>query len=253
MPTACVYDTRGSVRRCDITITAKPPPRNRILSALPANEYNRLLPLLTPVSLPIGQTLYDVGERIKYIYFINTGAVSLVTRLKKGNSVEVGMVGNEGMVGLSVALGDDVAQNHAVVQIADGAMRMKAAALTKEMRRGGRLPGLLLRYSLTLLQQVSQTAACNRNHPIGERLARWLLKCHDWVEGDEVRLTQEFIAQMLGTLRSRVSEAAIILQEKGLIRYSRGRISIVDRAGLEEFTCECYAVVKAESERLLGR
>ncbi len=137
-----------------LTTTAKPPPRNRILSALPANEYNRLLPLLTPVSLPIGQTLYGIGERIRYIYFINTGAVSLVTHLKKGESVEVGMVGNEGMVGLSVALGDDVAQNHAVVQIADGAMRMKAAALTKEMRRGGRLPGLLLRYSLSLLQQV---------------------------------------------------------------------------------------------------
>jgi CRP-like cAMP-binding protein len=236
-----------------MTTTAKPPPRNKILSALPAHEYNRLLPLLTPVSLPIGQTLYDIGERIEYVYFVNSAIVSLVTHLKNGDSVEVGMVGNEGMVGLSVALGDNVAQNHAVMQSADGAMRMKASALKKEIKRGGRLQRLLLRYSLTLLQQVSQTAACNRNHSLGERLARWLLTCHDRVEGDELRLTQEFIAQMLGTRRSRVSEAATILQEQDLIRYSRGHITILNRKGLEEFTCECYGIVKAEFVRLLGK
>ena len=230
----------------------KPPPRNKILAALPAIEYNRLLPHLTPVSLPSGQTLYDVDERIEYVYFVDTAVVSLVTHLRDGDSVEVGMVGGEGMVGLSVAHGDDVAQNHAVVQIADGAMRMKAGALIKEMKRGGRLQGLLMRYSLTLLKQASQTAACNRNHALGERLARWLLTCRDRVEGDELRLTQEFIAQMLGTRRSRVSEAAILLQGRGLIRYSRGHITILDRAGLEGDACECYGAVKAESDRLLG-
>ncbi len=231
---------------------AKPPPQNKILAALPAKEYNRLLPHLTLVSLPIGQTLYDKDERIEYVYFVNAAVISLVTHLEDGDSVEVGMVGNEGMVGLSVAHGDDVAQNHAIVQIADGAMRMKSAILMKEMKRGGRLQSLLMRYSLTLLKQVSQTAACNRNHGLGERLARWLLTCQDRVEGDELRLTQEFIAQMLGTRRSRVSEAAILLQGQGLIRYSRGHITILDRAGLEEYACECYRAVKTEFDRLLG-
>jgi len=157
-----------------MTTTATPPSRNKILSALPANEYRRLLPLLTPVSLPMGQTPYDIGERIECVYFVNSAIVSLVTHLKSGDSVEVGVAGNEGMVGLSVALGDNVAQNHAVMQSADGASRMKATMRTKEMKRGGQLQGLLLRYSLTLLRQVSQTAACNRNHSPGERLARRL-------------------------------------------------------------------------------
>lgn len=230
--------------------TTKPPPRNMLLAALPAAEYKRLLPLLTPVSMSLGETLYDMGERIEYVYFLDAAVVSLVTHLKDGDSVEVGMIGGEGMVGLPVALGDDVAQNHAVVQIADGAMRMEAAALAKQMKRGGRLQELLLRYSLTLLRQVSQTAACNRNHSLGERLARWLLTCHDRVDGDELRLTQEFIAQMLGSRRSRVSEAATVLQGEGLIRYSRGHITILDRAGLEDYACECYGVVKVDSDRL---
>jgi CRP-like cAMP-binding protein len=200
--------------------------------------------------MSIGETLYDVGQRIEYVYFLDAAVVSLVTHLKDGDSVEVGMIGGEGMVGLPIVLGDDVAQNHAVVQIADGAMRMESAALAKQMKRGGRLQGLLLRYSLSLLKQISQTAACNRNHSLGERLSRWLLICHDRVEGDELRLTQEFIAQMLGSRRSRVSEAATVLQGQGLIRYSRGHIRILDRAGLEDYACECYGVVKAESDRL---
>lgn len=156
------------------------------------------------------------------------------------------------MVGLSVVMGDDVSQTHAVVQIADGAMRLTTAALLAELKRGGKLQSLLLRYSLTLFKQVSQTAACNRNHNLGERLARWLLLCQDRIGGSELRLTQEFLAQMLGTRRSRVSEAAIILQRAELIRYSRGIIAILDREGLEEFACECYRVVKAEYDRLLS-
>jgi CRP-like cAMP-binding protein len=202
--------------------------------------------------MPLGETLYEIEDRIKYVYFVNGAIVSLVTHMEEGTSVEVGLVGNDGMVGLSVAMGDDISQNHAIVQIPDGAMRMGTGALKEELKRGGKLQSLLLRYSLTLLKQVSQSAACNRNHNLGERLARWLLLCQDRVGGVEIRLTQEFLAQMLGTRRSRVSEAAIILQTSGLISYSRGVITILDREGLEEFVCECYQVVKAESDRLLG-
>jgi CRP-like cAMP-binding protein len=231
---------------------ANPPPQNKILAALPSEEYERLLPHLTPVSLPLGESLYETEDRIRYVYFVNTGVVSLVTHLKEGSGVEVGLTGNEGMVGLSIALGDDVSPNQAIVQIADGAMRMEAAALREELKGGGLLQTLLLRSTLALLKQVSQSAACNRSHHVAERLARWLLTCHDRVEGDELRLTQEFIAEMLGTRRAGVSEAAGILQGAGLIRYSRGHITITDRGGLEEFACECYAVVKAEYDRLLG-
>lgn len=229
-----------------------PLPQNKILAALPGEEYYRLLPHLTPVSLPLGESLYETEDRIRYVYFVNTGIVSLVTHLKEGSGVEVGLVGSEGMVGLSVALGDDVSPNQAIVQIADGAMRMEAAALREELKRGGLLQTLLLRFTMATLKQVSQSAACNRSHHVAERLARWLLTCHDRVEGDELRLTQEFIAEMLGTRRAGVSEAAGILQGAGLIRYSRGHITITDRGGLEEFACECYAVVKAEYDRLLG-
>jgi CRP-like cAMP-binding protein len=234
--------------------TARPlPPRNKILAALPRKEYRRLLPRLTPVSLSLGETLYEMEGSIRHVYFPDCSVVSLVTHMEEGTSVEVGLIGSEGMVGLSVVMGDDVSQNHAVVQIADGAMRMSTNALRAELKHGGKLQSLLLRYSLTLLKQVSQTAACNRNHNMGERLARWLLLCQDRVGGSEIRLTQEFLAQMLGTRRSRVSEAAIILQHAGLIRYSRGIITILDREGLEEFVCECYRAVKAEFDRLFSR
>lgn len=231
---------------------ANPPPQNKILAALPGEEYDRLLSHLTPVSLPLGESLYETEDRIKYVYFVNTGVVSLVTHLKEGSGVEVGLVGNEGMVGLSIALGDDVSPSQAIVQIADGAMRMEASALRDELKGGGLLHTLLLRFTMATLKQVSQSAACNRSHHVAERLARWLLTCHDRVEGDELRLTQEFIAEMLGTRRAGVSEAAGILQGQGLIRYSRGHITVTDRAGLEEFACECYGVVKAEYDRLLG-
>lgn len=229
-----------------------PPPQNKILAALPSEEYDRLLPRLTPVPLPLGESLYETEDRIKYVYFVNTGIVSLVTHLKEGSGVEVGLVGNEGMVGLSIALGDDVSPSQAIVQIADGAMRMEAAALREELKGGGRLQPLLLRFTMAMLRQVSQSAACNRSHHVAERLARWLLTCYDRVEGDELRLTQEFIAEMLGTRRAGVSEAAGILQGAGLIRYTRGHITVTDREGLAEFSCECYGVVKAEYDRLLG-
>ena len=228
------------------------PPRNKILAALPDKEYQRLLPRLTPVSLSLGETLYEMEGSIRHVYFPSSSVVSLVTHMEEGTSVEVGLIGVEGMVGLSVVMGDDVSQNHAVVQIADGAMRMEASVLREEMGRGGRLHSLLLLYMLAAHKQTSQTAACNRSHNVGGRLARWLLMCHDRVEGDELKLTQEFIAQMLGTRRSGVSEAAILLQAAGLIRYSRGHITILDRERLKEFACECYEVVRVEFDRLLG-
>jgi CRP-like cAMP-binding protein len=233
--------------------TAKSVPiQNKILAALPAKEYARLLPHLTTVSLPLGEILYKTEDRIEYVYFPNSGVVSFVAHMKEGASIEVGLAGSEGMVGLPILFGDDVSQNEAIVQIADGAMRMKASALTEELTRDGELKPLLMRFALALMKQVSQTAACNRNHHIAERLARWLLTCHDRVHGDELKLTQEFIAEMLGTRRSGVSEAAMMLQGAGLIRYSRGHITILDREGLEEFACECYATVKTEFDRLLG-
>lgn len=232
--------------------SVQPPIQNKILAALPTEEYERLRELMTPVSLPLSETLYEQDSRIKYVYFVNEGVVSQVTHMEDGGSVEVGLVGSEGMVGLPIALGDDVSPNHAIVQIAGGGMRMEAAALIDELGRGGMLQSLLLRYALAMNKQVSQTAACNRSHNVGDRLARWLLMGQDRVGGDELHLTQEFIAQMLGTRRSGVSEAAILLQAAGLIRYSRGHITVLDREGMQEFACECYEVVRAEFERLLG-
>jgi CRP-like cAMP-binding protein len=228
------------------------PIQNKILAALSAKEYARLLPHLELVSLPLGQILYKTDEQIKYVYFPNSGVVSFVAHMKEGASIEVGLAGCEGMVGVPILFGDDVSQNEAIVQIADGAMRMKASVLVEELKGDGELEPLLMRFALALMKQVSQTAACNRNHHIGQRLARWLLTCHDRVKGDELKLTQEFIAEMLGTRRSGVSEAAAILQEAGLIRYSRGNIKILDRVGLEKFACECHATVKLASDRLLG-
>jgi CRP-like cAMP-binding protein len=233
--------------------TAKSKPiQNKILAGLPAKEYARLAPHLTAVSLPLGEILYKTEDAIEYVYFPNSGVVSLVAHMQEGASVEVGLVGNEGMVGMPLVLGDDISPNEAIVQIADGAMKMKASVLVAELARAGQLQVLLLRNTLAAIRQISQTAACNRSHHVGERLARWLLTCHDRVIGDELKLTQEFIAEMLGTRRSGVSEAAMLLQAAGFIRYSRGHITVLDREGLEEFACECYATVKVEFDRLLG-
>jgi CRP-like cAMP-binding protein len=226
--------------------------RNRILSALPLSEYERLSRHLTEISLPLGQIIYPPEARIKYVYFVTSGVISLVANLKDGGTVEVGVVGNEGMVGLSVVLGDDISPNLAIVQMAGVAMRMKADVLKEELKRDGQLRALLLRSTLVMIKQISQTAACNRSHTVSKRLARWLLMCHDRVAGDELGLTQEFISQMLGIRRSGVSEAAILLQTRDLISYSRGRISILNRKGLERFACECYGIVRVESDRLLA-
>ncbi|MFP5269757.1 Crp/Fnr family transcriptional regulator [Coleofasciculus sp.] len=224
---------------------------NQLLTALPDQEYQRLVPHLKEVSLTLGQILYQPGEPILHVYFPNRAIVSLIILLANGLTTEVGMVGKEGMVGIPVFLADGMAINQAVVQIEGTAMKMNASILKSEFERGSKLPRLLLFYTQTLLNQVSQTAACNRQHRLEQRLARWLLSAQDTINSSELRLTQEFLGNMLGTRRATVTVAASKLQETGAIRYHRGVITILDRELLETIACECYSVVKQECDRLL--
>ena len=227
-------------------MTKKPAPiNNELLAALPRGAYLRLLPHLESVQLPLGAGLYNSGESIKHVYFPEDALISLVTHMRDGATVEVGLIGRDGMVGIPVLLGDDIAFEAAVVQIAGTALRMPSVTF-KQIIKGGRSPLLtrLLLYTRVLMKQVAQTAACNGRHTAEKRLARWLLMCHDRTESDELALTQEFISDMLGLRRAGVSSAAISLQEEGFIRYSRGHITILKRARLEAFACECYAAVR---------
>ncbi len=228
--------------------------KNLILAAVPRGEYRRLLAVLEPVSLPVGEVLYKSGEVIEHVYFPTEGIVSLVTHMTDGATIEVGLIGRDGMVGIPVLLGDDIAFEEAVVQIGGGALRMKSDVF-KEALRADHSPLLteLLLYTRTLMRQVSQTAACNSRHTVEKRLSRWLLMCHDRTGSDELPLTQEFIASMLGLRRAGVSSAAIGLQEEGFIRYSRGHISILRREGLEDFTCECYLAVEKAPHHSVAR
>ena len=218
--------------------------KNRLLAALPENDYQRLLPALEPFALEHGKVLYEIDEPIKYLYFPFQAVVSLVTQMKDGKIVEVAVVGNEGVTGLALLLGQKKSAERAIVQVPDGGVRAKAEVILKEFERGDGLHGILLRYLNSLLRQVAQTAACNASHTIEERLSRWLLMCHDRVESDQINLTQEFIAEMLGTRRATVNVGAINLQSAGLIKYNRGRIQVMDRPGLERFACECYEAVR---------
>ncbi|HKS29599.1 MAG TPA: Crp/Fnr family transcriptional regulator [Pyrinomonadaceae bacterium] len=224
---------------------------NLILNALPTQEYERLYTHLEYVELPLGKILYDPEEPIRHAYFPLRGAVSVVTVLRDGGSVEAGVIGKEGVVGIPLVLGRETELNRrAVVQIQGSGLRLKATALTEEFRRGERLHDLLLSYLHAFITQISQTAACNRMHRLEERLARWLLACQDRLGSDEMQLTQEFIAEMLGVRRAGVSVAATQLQERGLIKHKRGFIQIIDREGLEAASCECYGVVRREYQRL---
>jgi CRP-like cAMP-binding protein len=221
------------------------PIKNLILAGLPRREYARLLPDLEPVALPSGEKLYKSGDAIEHVYFPGDGLVSLVTHMNDGTTVEVGIIGHDGMVGIPVLLGDDIAFEEAVVQIEGSAMRMRSAIFKASLGRNhSPLLTLLLLYTRTLMKQVGRTAACNRIHTVEERLSRWLLMCRDRMESDELPLTQEFISNMLGTRRASVGTAATGLQTEGLIRYSRGHISILDRVGLEDAACECYLAAK---------
>ena len=223
---------------------------NRILAALPAVEYELIVKHLEKVSLRRGQILQMPDQRIDYLYFPTTSMISLLAALEGGETVEIGVVGGEGMVGISVVLGVDTSTSEALVQADGEAFRMKAKALAPLIKNGGVLHDNLLRYIHTIFAQISQTAACNRAHSLSERLARWLLLTHDRLARDEFELTHEFLARMLGTRRAGVSVAASTLREAGAIGYTRGRVTILDRQGLENAACECYRIVKAEFDRL---
>ena len=228
------------------------PVENRLLSALPVEECQRLLPNLEQVTFPLGRVVYESGGRPNYVYFPTTSVVSLLYIMQDGSIAEMGLAGNDGMVGVALFLGGDTTPNRAVVQIAGGAFRMKAKVLKEEFARGSAFQYTLLRYTQALITQISQTAVCNRLHAVEQRLCRWLLLCRDRATSDELLMTQEFIANMLGGRRESVTVAAGHLQDAGLIHYARGHIRIIDRKGLEATVCECYRIVRTEFDRLLG-
>ncbi|WP_414515158.1 Crp/Fnr family transcriptional regulator [Nostoc sp. PCC 9305] len=228
------------------------PQVNRLLAALPANDYERLIPHLKLVSLPTRQVIYEPGEPITQVYFPQNAVVSIVTIMEDGSTVEVGIVSNEGMVGIPVILGGNTTTTKAFVQVAGAGMQMDADVLRTEFNRGGAIQKLLLRYVRAVYTELTQSCACNRLHTLEERLARWLLTVSDRFESDDFPLTQEFIAQMLGVRRSGVTVAASTLSRAGMIRYQRGQISILNREDLEATSCECYQVIQKEFTRLLG-
>jgi CRP-like cAMP-binding protein len=229
------------------------PAENQLLAALPSEDLVRLLPEFEQIAFTLGDVVYESGGRLNYIYFPTSCIVSLVYTMESGVTAEMGLVGNEGAVGIALFMGGDTMPNRAVVQIAGEAIRMRAERLLEEFRRGGPVQALLLRYSQALITQISQTAVCNRLHSVEQRLCRWILLCHDRLQSNELRMTQEFISNMLGGRRQSVTVAAGRLQDAGLIHYARGHIKILDRAGLQAAACECYQVVKTELDRLLGR
>jgi CRP-like cAMP-binding protein len=221
-------------------------PTNRLLAALPIKEYKNLLPKLEEVSLPFTETIYELNEIIRHVYFPNSGIISLLAATGERSQLEVGIVGNEGVVGLPVFLGVERSNNHALVQGVGTAMRMKTEDFLAECKNGGSLSRILQRYTHSLMTQISQSAVCNRFHSIESRLARWLLMTSDRMESDVFQITQEFLSNMLGVRREAVTISAKNFQQNGLISYSRGKISILNRAGLETATCRCYFIIKEE-------
>jgi CRP-like cAMP-binding protein len=231
--------------------TPQTPRQNHILAALPAADYERLLPHLEPVAMPLGLVVFESGGKLRHLYFPATGIVSLLYAMESGTSTEIAVIGNEGVVGIALFMGGESTPSRAVVQSAGHGFRLNASVLKAEFELGGPLQHLLLRYTQALISQMTQTAVCNRHHSVDQQLCRWLLLSLDRLSSYELTMTQELIANMLGVRREGVTEAAGKLQEAGLIRYSRGRITVVDRPKLEERVCECYSVVKREMDRLL--
>jgi CRP-like cAMP-binding protein len=225
--------------------------QNHLLDALPAGDYTRLKSQLELIPLTLGQVLYEPGARLRYVYFPTTSIVSLLYVMEDGASAEIAVVGNEGMLGISLFMGGETTPSHAVVQSAGYGVRLKAQLLKDEFARFGPMMHLLLRYTQALITQMSQTAVCNRHHSVDQQLCRWLLLSLDRLASNELSMTQELIANMLGVRREGVTEAAGKLQSAGLIRYNRGRITVLDRPRLEARSCECYQVVKTEFDRLL--
>ena len=226
--------------------------KNRILAALPVLEYAALAKHLTHVDLHLGETLHRAGDKIDQIYFPESGFISALTVLSDGSPLEIGLIGAEGVAGVSVVLGATASYSETMCQTGGGAFRIPVAAFKETVAHAGQLRDLLLRYVHVFHVQVAQTAACNAHHDLGQRLARWLLAAHDRSGVAELSLTQDLIAVMLGVRRSTVSVAAATLQKAGVIRYQHGRITIVDRVGLEDAACECYEAVAGEYRRLFG-
>jgi len=227
------------------------PKQNHLLDALPAADYARLLPDLELIPMPLGWAVYESGGKLGYMYFPTTSIVSLLYVMESGASAEIAITGNEGLVGISLFMGGESTPSRAVVQSEGNGYRLSESILKREFAMGGNLQHLALRYTQALITQMSQTAVCNRHHSVDQQLCRWLLLSLDRLPGNELRMTQELIANMLGVRREGVTEAAGHLQADGLIHYSRGKITVLDRPKLERRVCECYAVVKKEFDRLL--
>ncbi len=234
-----------------MSATHQDPRQNHLLAALPAGAYADLLPHLEPVELALGDALYEPGGPMRHVYFPTTAIVSLLYVMEDGASAEIAVVGNEGVVGVALFMGGETTTSRAVVQSAGHAYRLKGPLLKDAFFRAGPMQGLLLRYTQSLLTQMGQTAVCNRHHTVDQQLCRWLLLSLDRLPSNQLSMTQELIANMLGVRREGVTEAACKLQKAGLIEYARGRIVVVDRPGLEARVCECYRVVRKELDRLL--
>jgi CRP-like cAMP-binding protein len=234
-----------------VNISFDEPAANHLLAALPDAERRRWSPQLERVDMPLGHVLYESGGTLSHVYFPTTAIVSLLYVMGNGASAEIAVVGNEGIVGISLFMGGDSTSSRAVVQSAGLGFRLKAQIVKEEFNRTGPVLHLLLRYTQALITQMAQTAVCNRHHTLDQQLCRWLLLSLDRLQGNELEMTQELIANMLGVRREGVTEGAVKLQQAGLIRYSRGHITVLDRAGLETRSCECYSVVKKEYNRLL--
>jgi CRP-like cAMP-binding protein len=234
-----------------VTILSPDPTENQLLAALPDPEWRRWQPQLERVDMPLGHVLYEAGTTLSHVYFPTTAIVSLLYVMENGASAEIAVVGNEGIVGISLFMGGDSTSSRAVVQSAGLGLRLKAQIMKDDFNRAGPVLHLLLRYTQALITQMAQTAVCNRHHSLDQQLCRWLLLSLDRLQGNELVMTQELIANMLGVRREGVTEGALKLQQAGLIRYARGHISVLDRDGLENRSCECYAVVKKEYDRLL--
>ena len=229
------------------------PQHNHLLGALGAEEFNRLSANLEPIDMPLGQVLYEPSEHLKYVYFPITSIVSMLYLLENGASAEIAIVGNEGILGISLFMGGETTTSRAVVQSAGVGYRLKSKFLKEEFKLNGQMMRLLLRYTQALMTQMAQTAVCNRHHSLDQQLCRWLLLSLDRLESNELIMTQELIANMLGVRREGVTEAAGKLQRLEIIQYHRGHITVLDRASLEKQCCECYLVVKNEFNRLLNQ
>ena len=227
------------------------PRQNRLLAVLPTAELERLQPMLELVTMPLGMVLYESGNQLQHVYFPTNCIVSLLYVMEDGHSAEIAIVGNEGIVGVALFMGGETTPSRAIVQSGGYAYRLPGKYLKEEFFRAGPLQRLLLRYTQALITQMAQTAVCNRHHSVEQQLCRWLLLSLDRLQSNELVMTQELIANMLGVRREGVTESAGKLQKLELIDYSRGRITVLDRPGLERHTCECYAVVKREFDRLL--